>query len=241
MLLDRIRTASRAFGVDLKRYSPMCRVIDILSKADRKPFFVQIGANNGTDFDNFYEAVTANRLDGIVIEPVADYHEALRQAYARYPGVTPLRAAIHPSAETITMYRVASDRVEWLWQHGIASFERAHLIAHGIAEDAILAEEVPCLSIGALLQKIPAGRTIDILTMDTEGFDVEILRMIDFSVIHPKILRFEDKHMDAADRVHFRRVLEREGYAVTYLAGDAIAIDRSVAYGPLAYLRKLWR
>lgn len=241
MLLERIRIASRALGVDLKRYSPMCRAIDILSAGERKPFFVQIGANNGTDFDNFYESVTANRLDGIVIEPVANYHEALCHAYARYPGVTPLRAAIHPSAATMAMYRVDPDKAVWLWHHAIASFDRAHLIRHDIPDDAIVTEQVPCLSMADLLKRIPDGRTIDILTTDTEGFDAEILRMIDFTAIHPMILRFEDKHMNAVDRAHFRQLLEKQGYAMRHLAGDTIAIDRALAYGPFSYLRKLWR
>lgn len=241
MLLEMIRIVGRAFGVDLKRYSPLRRAIDIIAAENPQPYFVQIGANNGTDFDNFYEAVTEHRLPGIVVEPVADYHAALSQAYARYPEVTPLRAAIHPTAASMTMYRVAQNRAGYLWQHGIASFDREHLLRHDVPEDAIVTEEVPCLSMAALLEQVPDGRTIDILVTDTEGFDAEILRMIDFATLRPRIMRFEGKHMSDTDRASVRRLLQAHGYALRYMAGDVIAIDRRLAYGPLAYLRKVKR
>ena len=49
MWLERIRVAARAFGIELKRYSPLRRAIDLMASDGGEPFFVQIGANNGID------------------------------------------------------------------------------------------------------------------------------------------------------------------------------------------------
>jgi FkbM family methyltransferase len=240
MWLERIRMAARACGIELKRYSRLRRAIDMLAASGDKPFFVQIGANNGIDFDNFFETVTGHRLPGLVVEPVADYHAALVHAYARYPEVKAIRAAIHPRASSLPIYRVAADKAQFLWHHGLASFEREHLTRHGVPEEAIVAEEVPCLSIAGLAALLPAGRSIDILVTDTEGFDAEILRMIDFSSIRPSAIRFENKHMSTADRVSLSRLLDRQGYSLSHGREDSIAIDRSLRCGPISYLRALW-
>lgn len=227
MIIQALRKTARRFGVDVKRYSRMQRAVDNLVEAGKRPFFIQIGANNGIDFDDFYAMVVHHDLDGLVVEPIPDYFQALRYAYARHPKVVPINAAVHPTATSMAMYRVDPSSVTINWQHGLASFDRNHLLRHEVPENAIVEEKVDCLSFAKLLEYVPAGRHIDVLAIDTEGFDAEILRMIDFDRIRPNIIRFESKHMDESDLVHFTSLLNSIGYDVLSQDLDCLAILKS--------------
>jgi hypothetical protein len=50
-----------------------------------------------------------------------------------------------------------------------------------------------------LLRRFPVG-SIDVLITDAEGYDGQILRMIDFSRIHPAIIQYEHANMDKRER-----------------------------------------
>lgn len=238
MFVSLPKRIARSFGVELKRYSRFRRAIDLLAAAGEKPYFVQIGANNGIDFDDLYWSVVEHDLPGIAVEPVPDYSASLEHAYSRQPEVVPIRAAIHPTAEQMTIYRVKPERVTVKWQHGLASFDRDHLVVrHHIAADAILEEGVSCLSFSALLTQIPEGRTIDILAIDTEGFDAEILKMIDFDALRPKIIRFEAHHMTADQLQHWTSRLRALGYNVRMDGLDCLALSESLELKPW----NIWR
>ena len=40
---------------------------------------------------------------------------------------------------------------------------------------------------------------LDYLQIDTEGYDVEILKMIDFNIIMPKLIRFECSNLKKSE------------------------------------------
>lgn len=220
------RTLLRTVGVEAKRYTPLAMACDVLARtASEPPVFVQIGANNGTDFDDFYEIATRNRLPGIVVEPVPRYFESLRRAYERYPEVRAVNAALHPTAASMTMYTIRPDAAKHVWQHGLASFDRKHVLNHmDVSDDDIAEQEVACLSFSALVDGyLPEGR-IDILAIDTEGFDGEILKMVDFDRFRPFVIRFEQKHLARAEYAELRKRLEGYGYRLHETKQDCTAV-----------------
>jgi hypothetical protein len=111
MLTYRLRTVARSFGLDLKKYLKLRRTIDLLVSNGVDPYFIQVGANNCLLLDDLHGAIVQHRLSGIVFGPVSDYYASLKQTYLRQPQVMPVNEAIHPTATTATIYRVAPDHV----------------------------------------------------------------------------------------------------------------------------------
>ena len=60
---------------------------------------------------------------------------------------------------------------------GITSFEINHLIKHGVSKSHIIKERVNSISISELINKYSVNK-LDLLMVDTEGYDGEIV--IDF-------------------------------------------------------------
>lgn len=154
-------------------------------------FFVQVGACDGVSFDDLYGYVTSHRLRGLVIEPLPDLFEELRKNYAAFPSVTPVNVALHRTANRAELYRVSSAAAGLpSWTKGIASLDPQHHRRSGTAAEHIVAETVPCMTWERLLAQYKIDR-IDYLQIDTEGYDFEILQMIDFDKLRPAIIKFE--------------------------------------------------
>lgn len=67
---------------------------------------------------------------------------------------------------------------------------------------------------------------LDLLQIDTEGFDAEIIKMIDFSVIRPQIIKYEHVGLSDADKQNTELLLKQYGYRVFREGGDSIAVKK---------------
>jgi FkbM family methyltransferase len=154
-------------------------------------FFVQVGACDGVSFDSLYNFVMRRQLRGIVIEPLRDLYDELRANYSQCPSVIPLNVAIHRTAREIEMYRV-SPAASGLpgWTKGIASLDPKYHKRSGIPSQYIITERVSCISWKELIEQNKVTH-IDYLQIDTEGYDSEILEMLDFKKLRPAIIKFE--------------------------------------------------
>lgn len=190
--------------------------------------FLQIGANDGVSHDPIHAFVTAYRLPGIVVEPLPDVFAALCHTYRRHPQIRKINAAIHNTEERVTLYRpdpaLAGD------SSGIASMDRSrHQLTSartGIRGEDIVAVEVPALSLPALLER--EGVThLDLLQIDTEGYDMDILASLDLERCQPSIIRFEHGiYSGVPVRDKLRAALLRlydHGYAIAMERVDAMA------------------
>lgn len=74
---------------------------------------------------------------------------------------------------------------------------------------------------------------IDLLHIDTEGYDFEILKTIDFSVIQPAVILYETKHLSPCDQQASVELLSRYGYQIQLLGADALAVlNTSAIFSP---------
>jgi FkbM family methyltransferase len=183
-------------------------------------FFVEIGANDGVTFDPVYPFVVRNpdKVRGIVVEPMKDVFEELKRNYAGYPRIVPVNAAIHNSAKEIELYRVDPVKQPQLpeWTKGIASFRRDHHTLSGMSSEHMIADKVPCMTFDELLERHDVAR-VDLLQIDTEGYDYDILMALDFARLRPTIIHFEhglpngimtrDKLKEVVDRLYAQNYL----------------------------------
>lgn len=220
----RINRFLRRFGYQVVAISRTTELLN-RTRAERPEFtFVQIGANDGVRFDGLYAFVTGTGCRGVVVEPVPDYFERLSKNYEHFPMVKPVRAALHPTATTATLYRIDPDREAEVpgWASGIASFLPDHHEKLGIPKELMIEEQVPCITLMHLLRS--EGLTdLDLLQVDTEGFDAEIVAMIDFDVVRPRIVKYEHVSLSEADRTRTERALTAQGYRLFREGGDTVA------------------
>lgn len=211
-----VRILNRFFKFGLYRLQPITwfqLLSEALNRQHRQIKFVQIGANDGISFDNLYSIVTSERWSGIVVEPLKDLFDRLSFNYQDYPKVVPVNVAIHPEKEQETIYRVNRQRLKDYpaWAAGIASMSKSHLLKNNIRDNDIVSENVMCRSMMDLLREYHCTDA-DVLQIDTEGFDAEIIKMIDFAEFRPIVVKFEWMNLSNDDQRNVRKLLENSGY-----------------------------
>lgn len=191
-------------------------------------FFIQIGANDGISSDPIRRFVTRNHVAGLVVEPLKDIFEKLVHNYRDFPRVRPVNVALHQSAKSMQIHRVDPVIGAHLgeWAQGIGSFKASHHFLSETPEQVMMSETVPCITLSELMeQQNVAG--LDLLQIDTEGYDREILKMIDFTRHKPAIIRFEhglpNGIMTLADFKECAALLMDHGYYLVTESYDAVA------------------
>lgn len=81
------------------------------------------------------------------------------------------------------------------WVIGLGSINKDHIHKH-IPSLIIDRITVPCFTLNTIIEQTGI-ESIDYLVIDTEGYDYNILMNIDFSIIKPHTIKFENKHMSA--------------------------------------------
>jgi hypothetical protein len=97
----------------------------------------------------------------------------------------------------------------------IGSFSRTAVLDHARLipdiETRLVETEVPCLTFASLCAKHGLSH-VDLLLVDTEGYDYEVLRHIDLAVHRPALVIYEHYHLTASDRTACEALLRGAGY-----------------------------
>lgn len=224
-----LNQALKHVGYEIVRRS---RLVDLMHRrwrANPDFCFVQIGANDGLRFDTLYGFVTRHNCRGLVVEPLKDYFERLKLNYRDYPRIVPVNVAVHATQKRCQMFRVDPKRLTAApdWAAGTGSvLPGYHSAAHRIPAEYIVQEEVDCVTLMELLET-HGIRELDLLQIDVEGYDAEIIKMIDFSVLKPAIIKYEHLHLPRADAANVERTLTGNGYRLIREKMDTIAVLRS--------------
>ncbi len=201
----------------------------------RSLFIVQVGAHDGTMMDPLYDFIREHResIQGVAIEPLKDIFDRLVKTYADFPRIKLVNVAIHTTERVMEMWRIAPQHEKKVapWARGMASFDRNHHSHHNIPSEYIISEKVRCLSFQELMEAYAINK-IDLLQIDTEGYDAEILMSFNFERIKPVLIHFEhgfhegfmsiDRFNTLADHLH------EHGYELSIGLHDATAYLRTL-------------
>jgi FkbM family methyltransferase len=205
---------------------------------------VQIGAHVGdTPNDPLYEFLRAtlpghpSRL-AILVEPVREYFDALQDAYSDLPTVRLENVAIAEEEGDRDFYRLAPGvdptehgHVDWLTQLGSLRRDRMTDLWDRVEQTPAkkefwrkhhTVEKVHCWTLDQLLRKYGLNH-VDLLQVDTEGYDYEILRTIDFSRLHPRFINYE-RTLLQRDEPECRAMLTEAGYVLFDWGQDTLAV-----------------
>lgn len=217
VLGDRIRNF-RARRAEVRLAGP--KLLRAFADAFPSAVFVEIGANDGEQHDHLRPMIVERDWRGVMVEPVPYVFERLRDNYAALERVTVENAAVADRDGRRPFYHLAPSadyRSEGLpqWYDGIGSFSRDAVLDHRRLipdiETRLVQTDVPCLTFDSLCAK--HGLThVDLLLVDTEGYDHEILRQIDLSAHRPALVVYEHYHLGEHDQESCRQELRAAGY-----------------------------
>ena len=189
-------------------------------------FFIQIGSHDGQQQDPLCDVLMRHEWAGIMVEPVPYVFERLRRNYGHLRHVTFENLAIGPEDGSVPFYHLADADDAGrpglpIWFDALGSLRREVVLDHEEfipdIRERLVETTVPCLTFGSLCHR-HGVETVDILHTDTEGYDYEILRSVDFDRLRPKLIIYERKHLAGDERVGCVTHLESFGYE-TYSYG----------------------
>jgi FkbM family methyltransferase len=163
----------------------------------------------------------------VVVEPQPEAYELLVRNYRERPKIHPLRVAVHPTLRRCKLYRIDPRRLRELpaGMVGIASLDPEHHKKSGTPSEWIVEEEVNAMPLMEILD-LHGIDDLDLLQIDAEGFDAEVIRMIDFDRVTPAIIKYVHVSLSLADSDSTERLLRTRGYRMTREGGDTVAVLR---------------
>jgi len=212
-----------------------------LAKQNSSDFqFIQVGANDGLINDPLLRLIALFCWRGIMLEPQPlVFEQELKPLYANNTRIKLVNAAVDRAEGTRMLYTISFSTQRWAT--GLASFSKPTLesrINDGYVEKAaikygdkypsdkaawIASSEIACRSFESLIAEASLS-SLDLLQIDTEGYDFEIIRMFPFHLIQPKAISFENEHGNGTAYLDICSYLQAKGYVVKEIGRDSLAI-----------------
>ena len=185
VLMGRERRARREWS----EYGEDERLVKELAASLADGYYVDIGANHPAQKSNSYRLYNLG-MRGVCVEPI----EELCQAHRRYrPGDVVINAAIGSDNGLAKFYELS--------YHGNSTFSKEESDRRQAAGAKLLRVSFkPILRLATILEQcVPEGRSkLELLSVDTEGWDEIVLRSNDWSRSRPRFVLVESNSEEGA-------------------------------------------
>ena len=192
-------------------------------------WWVQVGANDGGEWDSFANSIRSHQLQALLIEPVSYLFERLKKNYIDPKGkIVFEKLAIAAKEGVLTIKGIDPEKQEGLpgWASQISSLREEVMLGHGSLipgiEKRLLCEEVQVMPLSKMLANHNIGE-IAFLQIDTEGYDAVVLSSIDFSAVNIGLLSYEHKHLPEQEQLASLLLLQLNDFQYHVMKGDTIA------------------
>lgn len=200
--------------------------------------FIQIGANDGQKNDPIYKFIRRDKWTGLLIEPQKDIFDRLIDNYKDFKNLFFENVAIDHKEGMKDFFKIGFTNARWA--SGLSSFMREDIQKmidagyidrkcreNGIIpppnkEEWIKKELIETTTLENLIHKYNLLE-IDLLMIDTEGYDFEIIKSIPFHKIKPKVIIYEHSHFQKDLKVECEKYLVEKGYSLIHTQSDSIA------------------
>jgi FkbM family methyltransferase len=176
-------------------------------KPSRSGFYVDVGAYAPVDGSNTYKLYMQG-WRGLTIEPNPKVTSAFRTVRG---GDTHLTMGVSKTPDTLKYFEFEISMLNTL------SEERANLLqSEGYVFKST--RKIECAPLSDILDRHAAGKHMDLLSVDCEGFDMDVLQTIDFVRQRPTALLVEDlegfgNFREASGSSEIERYMREQNYA----------------------------
>ena len=180
---------------------------------------LQVGAFDGVSNDPVHELIRSfHHVRAVLLEPQPAPHAALQRLWQHEARVVPLRMALAAECGERPLFVVADSHAHLHPFSGqVASFSRGHVetacrrYMWRPSADAVTSVPVATIDWRTL---VAHHGPFDLVVIDAEGFDGEIVHLIDLSEHVPDIIVYEHCHLTGRMRHRCSTRLQRAGYRV---------------------------
>ena len=135
--------------------------------------------------------------------------------YRSKEHITLINAAIHWDNGVQEFFSLRKDVKFPKEVYQLSSFNKETIAAHSKyikgLERYIISTDVKTLTLDHVLTFYNLN-PLDLIQIDTEGFDYEIIKMMEKHMIWPKIIRFEAEHLNSLQLHYIQNLLESRHY-----------------------------
>lgn len=189
-----------------------------------------IGANDGISFDDLFNYIDPKNVVGAVVEPSIRYFSQLQNNLKEYSKLNFLNIAISAKNEEKELFQLNQKGLNKMpdWGKGLGSFSKYNLLKFEcVEENDIESILVNCISFNTLINKYSLSK-VDYLQIDTEGYDAEIIKMIDFNKFSTLLMKYEICNLSDEDKVEVSDKLLKRGFFLVKLRGDMVAYSKDL-------------
>ena len=189
---------------------------------DRKGHFLDVGAYDGRTFSNTLALAEAG-WGGVLVEPSAGPFHSLCRIYREVFGDADVRfdfvhALVGVTADPLVTF--------WACDDAVSTTEEANrALWDGKASVPFVLTLAPQIALSDLLEACWGDTTFDLVSIDTEGTSVDLLRAFCACVpvaAWPEV--FVVEHDGACEKIH--RLLGPRGYQQAYFSGENLVMIR---------------
>ncbi|MGO9486367.1 MAG: FkbM family methyltransferase [Rhodomicrobium sp.] len=202
--------------------------------------FLQVGGYDGVSFDPLRAHILGGDLSGLIVEPLPDQYAKLQQLYGKSRRIKIENCAVAESEGERVLWRFPQESINsgtlGSVFGGISSFNLPALLEDGGTLGGLFTEtdratlrslaepvKVQCCTFDHIVRKHGLEQ-IDLLLIDTGGYDFELLKCFDFNKFRPAIIQYEFQHLSPDDKRAAESLLISMGYLMNSMQYDSVAI-----------------
>ena len=191
---------------------------------------IQIGANDGDQFDHLSLFIKKYNTKSILVEPIFEHFEKLKKNYYSHKNIIFENLAISENKELKNLYSVKKEFRCVYGEHAkaISSFNINHLIKHDVKKNHIEKISINTISLKELLSK-HNFLNFDLLFIDAEGYDGEIVLNFLKNNLKCKIIIFEYIHINNKIFKELIDVLFKSKYKFFPVNENLVCLDESIS------------
>lgn len=205
---------------------PLEYYIDLVAAKVRKPFCLVIGAMDGITFDTLGPRIQKDQWPAVMVEPNPIEFKKLKKNFAKNKNVKCIQKAVHDQEKIFIplMYvnpLLYKDDPSREWMRGISTLNAEVGDITSISPGDLFKTFVQPITMDSLLKDV--STTIDILQIDTEGYDSKILFQFPFNRWKPALIIMEFLHITVTEFRQSVNALKSLGYKVSEIGNDLVA------------------
>jgi FkbM family methyltransferase len=156
----------------------------------RNGVFIEVGANDGLAQSNSYWFERFRDWRGILIEPVPDLANACRR---NRPWATVVNSALVSTDKTRSVQMQTANLMAFVSKSFARPDDEQRHLQKAIEVqrlETVTEIEVPARTLSSILSELGTSR-IDLLSLDVEGYEIEVLKGLDTSRHRPRYILVE--------------------------------------------------